>query len=271
MSQTNDLFSLDRSFSYSGLDDIIGDNLDLLSENSLINFKPSLSDIVEIEIGEELYFINKETYKKETIRKDIFKTEQHNLKRGRGRGRGRKANKETKNPRHTYLSYDNILSKIQNHFLNFVTCLINDCVLTFGLDKNIVFLKFDYSKKSKASSKYFNKMKNSSIKDLVKEMGISDKYKRYDENTNETNLEKLIKYDDWFKKFFEIKFLDLFSYYYNKGLPLEKFSLFDKAIFLSRKTKSFYWLLEKYKEMKGEIIEVIKISYINEGNTMESC
>ena len=46
----------------------------------------------------------------------------------------------------------------------------------------------------------------------MKDMGISDKYKKYDIDINKKNLEKLTKYS-WFEKYFEMKFSDLFNYY----------------------------------------------------------
>ena len=100
-------------------------------------------------------------------------------------------------------------------------------------------------------------------------MGISKKYKKCERNINQKNLEKLIEYD-WFKNFFEIKFLDLFSYYYNNEQPLEQVFIDGKTIFLSEKTKSFYHLLQKYEESRNDIIRVTKMFYFDEKNTMFS-
>ena len=63
------------------------------------------------------------------------------------------------------------------------------------------------------------------------------------------NLKKLSE-NNLFTKFFEIKYLDLFLYYYNDEQPLEEFSKFGKTINLSGKTKSFYYVLQKYKDLK---------------------
>ena len=108
-------------------------------------------------------------------------------------------------------------------------------------------------------------MKNSSIKDLLENMGISKKYKKFDRNINQRNLEKLTE-DDWFENFFEIKFLDLFSLYYNVEQPLKEVFINGKTIILSEKTKSFYYLLQKYKGSREDIIRVTRMCYFDEKN-----
>lgn len=48
-----------------------------------------------------------------------------------------------------------------------------------------------------------------------------------------------------FKSLFDIKYLELFSKYYNNKQPLKEVIINDQAISLSPKTESFYHLLEK--------------------------
>ena len=225
----------------------------------------SYSDINQIDI-KDLIAISKtkETNIKRTNEKKMFKTKLLKNKRGR------KSTKEIKIKVHTSLALDNILSKVQTHLLNFVINLINDAIINIlHFNRKNLFKKFDRAKKLKISSKYFNELKNSSIKDLLENMGISKKYKKCERDINQKNLEKLIEYD-WFKNFFEIKFLDLFSYYYNNEQPLEQVFIDGKTIFLSEKTKSFYHLLQKYEESKNDIIRVTKMFYFDEKNTMFS-
>ena len=97
---------------------------------------------------------------------------------------------------------------------------------------------------------------------------ISGKIKRYDEGNNKTNLEKLNN-NDWFKKVFDMKFLDLFSYYFNNQKPFEKFSFSGKTIIFSEKTKSFYNLIQKNKKLKKDIIRVTKMYYSNGVNNIK--
>ena len=66
----------------------------------------------------------------------------------------------------------------------------------------------------------------------------------------------------------------MFSFYYNDGQPLNKKTFLDKVIKFSKKTKSFYDLLEKYKESKEYInlMNGAKIFFLenNENNLSES-
>ena len=246
---------------------IFDDNEDFLSFNSdseAIPSKPDLSDIPQDIKDLIAISITKETNIKRTNEKKMFITKLLKNKRGR------KSTKEIKIKVHTSLALDNILSKVQTHLLNFVINLINDAIINIlHFNRKNLFKKFDRAKKLKISSKYFNELKNSSIKDLLENMGISEKYKKCERNINQKNLEKLIEYD-WFKNFFEIKFLDLFSYYYNNEQPLEQVFIDGKTIFLSEKTKSFYHLLQKYEESRNDIIRVTKMFYFDEKNTMFS-
>jgi hypothetical protein len=148
--------------------------------------------------------------------------------------------------------------------LNFTVNLTNDAAINIHHSKKKdLFKKFARDKKLKISSKYFNKLKNYSIKDLLKNMGISRKYKKFDGNINQRNLEKLTE-DEWFDNFFEIKFLDLFSIYYNEEQPLKEIFIDGKTIILSERTKSFYYLLQKYEKSREDIIRVTKMFYFGE-------
>jgi len=84
---------------------------------------------------------------------------------------------------------DNITSKIQIHYLNFIVSFLNDCVLSFFGTKIFSFKNINYKEKSKVSRKHLEEMKNSSILDIFKNIDISDKYKYYDKDTNKMNLE----------------------------------------------------------------------------------
>ena len=108
-------------------------------------------------------------------------------------------------------------------------------------------------------------MKNSSILDILKNIDISDKYKHYDKDINKMNVEALIK-DPWFGKILEMKYLNLFLNYYNDKKPLKELTLFEKKVILSDKTKSFYYLLEKNKELKEQIIYFCKLIYFTNIN-----
>ena len=66
------------------------------------------------------------------------------------------------------------------------------------------------------------KIKKSTIKELIENIDISVKYKHHDKNknTNKMNL-KALDENPWFKQIFEIKYLELFSDYYNDEEPFK--------------------------------------------------
>jgi len=177
--------------------------------------------------------------------------------------------KRSKKEMHSSISEDNILTKIQTHFLNFIIFFLNDCVYNYYKNRKIKFIKFAHEIKAKVSSKYLNKMKNSTIYDLLTEIEISSKFTRHNKNNNEKNA-KILNEIPWFKKIFELKFLDLFQYYHNENKQLNKIFLFEREITLTKDTKSYYFLLEKNMTIKKEIIEITKYNYLSKINSIES-
>ena len=127
--------------------------------------------------------------------------------------------------------------------------------------------------KEKISNVYFEKLKKSSIKELIENINISSKFKNYEENMNKEVIKKLIEYDfDYFSKLFEKDYLFFFRLYYNDEKPLNKLSLFGKTIEFSKKTESFYILIKNQedKELKKAIIEGAKRYFIADINNIES-
>ena len=204
--------------------------------------------------------------KENNNKKEIFKTEHLKKKRGR------KINKESKKATHSALFKDNIKRKIQVHFLTFLVSLINDIISTFPF-KGISLKDLAYNMKAKISEMYFEKLKKSSIKELIENINISSKFKNYEENMNKEVIKKLIEYDfDYFSKLFEKDYLFFFRLYYNDEKPLNKLSLFGKTIEFSKKTESFYILIKNQedKELKKAIIEGAKKYFIDDINNIES-
>jgi len=178
------------------------------------------------------------------------------------KSRGRKVASEkkyTKNKRHLSTDEDNILTKIQVHFLKFLIYFLNDCLFDNYKKNKICFKKFAHKVTSKVSSNHFNKMKNSTIYEILTETPISTKYK---DNKN-TNIELVndLNQIDWFHKLFGLKFMELFYAYYNERKQLQKIFLFNREILLSNDTKSYYFLLEKNKKENRNIIEITENNY----------
>ena len=187
----------------------------------------------------------------------IFIVEKYNKKRGR-KSKGNKKRKE-----HDSSAPDNIMTKIQIHFLTFIINLINDYIKYFLKGKRIKFYQFAYSEKRKISKQYLYELKNLTIKDLLLKLKISPKFKKCNEDNNINNLKKLNKYP-WFENFVEMNYLYLFYLYYNNKLPLEMFIIGDKKIILPKKTKSFYYLLQKNEQTEEDILKAVKDFYIKD-------
>ena len=85
---------------------------------------------------------------------------------------------------------------------------------------------------------------------------------------NSQLLNKVSQENPWLIKFFNMKYLELFKYYYNNLEPLEKIIVDGKIITLSKKTKSFYYLLLKYEDIKLELIDTARSAYFNGYNSL---
>lgn len=166
---------------------------------------------------------------------------------------------------HAADEWDNLLRKIQVHFLNFVISFLNEIIYSHLKKKDKFFLKFSYSAKENIKFENVEKLKKYNIKELIENLDISPKYKRIkikkDENINKNKLNDLCKYD-WFIKLIKTKFLELFKIYYNYKNPLREIFFNGKKITLS-KVNNFYALLQKNKDYEEKLIEVAKAVYLN--------
>ena len=86
--------------------------------NQIFNIDSDFPEMNASENLDVLIMINPKSINKDKI---IFKTE--NLQKKRGR----KRNKESKKDEHTSWSIDNIIVKVQAHFLDFMNSFLNDC------------------------------------------------------------------------------------------------------------------------------------------------
>ena len=183
--------------------------------------------------------------------------------------RGRKPKKISRKETHDANTFDNILRKIQTHFLSFMISFINDCIKSLHENKRMNLKKINYAEKRKIKKEYLEKIKNATINEFIQNKDISIKYKRCNKDINKINLTKLSKIP-FFKNLFEMNFLELFYLYYNKSQPFDKLFLFNKTINLSENTKPFYNLLKAEESNKENFIEIAKMNYINEINPNEN-
>ena len=167
----------------------------------------------------------------------------------------------------TTLDFNNLLTKIQVHYITFIINLANDALITeFG--KNCKYSFKQIAIKRKISNEYFNTFKSTKIENIL-QMKISDKYAYIPENCNIITFKEVCK-SPWLINFFKMKYLDLFNIYYNNEQCISKITFENKDIFFSKKTKTFYDLLKskKNKNITNELIKTAKAAYFDKPNNM---
>ena len=228
------------------------------SENDTLNFNESyIFERYGFEnVGNNSISNTKDTEKRAIDKKDIFKTEKEFIKKKRGK----KGEKGKKRQTHTKAAFDNIITKVQVHFMSFIIFFLNECVSNLSTYKKIEFLIFAHELKSNSTNKLLQVIKNYKLKDLLEKWNISKKNKKYDKDINKTNLKKLRK-EPLFEDIFRMEYLELFSLYYNDEQPLEEISINSKQVKLSDKSKSFYGLLKNNEDLKEDIIKYTQMVY----------
>ena len=162
---------------------------------------------------------------------------------------------------------DNVLTKLQTHFLKFLINVCNDIIGPYLKEEknNKYFRQINYKIKKNITADHINALKSCKIKDIFK-MEISKKYREYDKDNNKqvydficdkANKNEKLR---WIINFFEMNYLDFFENYYYTDKRRNYFSFQNNKINFSEKTKSFYNLLEKNRN-NPEIQEcLIRIS-----------
>lgn len=156
--------------------------------------------------------------------------------------RGRKEKKCNKKIHHAY-DDDNILRKIQVHFLSFITNYTNDVIRTFSTNKKVPYFRnIDYEIKKTVNHKYVEKLKSLCIAELL-QLRVSPKMKNHDDSVNKEIYQTVITSFPFMLGFLQRSYLSLFKeYYYNKN---KIFIVNGKLISLSIKTKTFNDLINK--------------------------
>ena len=159
---------------------------------------------------------------------------------------------------------DNILTKIQVHFLSFVINLSNDALKAkFGEKTPFHFKHLSHGIKKKINYGAFCENKNCIIKEILKK-DISSKYKKCDDpKINEKVLEEVCQESKWLDDFFNLKYIKVFKDYYNSEYPLKEIEYNRITFKLSDKTKNLSYLLKKNDAEREEINNTIKQVFLN--------
>jgi hypothetical protein len=211
-------------------------------------------EIYESELN-KLYFID--NFKKP------FKFDVDNSKKFKNKKRG-KAKKKDTTKIHDKYRIDNILTKIQVHYLSFIISFINDILKNLHFKQR--FLDLDYKYKRNIKKNFAISLKTKNIKDIICNK-ITSKFKK-DENSN-SSIYNEIKENKVLNKLLSENYLLLFKKIYyrsSKIVNLREYGL-DKDIILSSDVKMFEDLLKDIdcldvnKEYKKKIIQCVNNNY----------
>ena len=187
---------------------------------------------------------------------------QNILSNQKSKKRGKKTKIPNKRKEHIGSDFDNIQKMIQSHFFNYIINISNDAMRTISNSTKKKFKKIDYNIKKKVSEEFFELLKSYTLRDILN-MDISSKYTKFNKEHNKKIINSINNYSIWLDKFFNMNYLELFEFYYNKGKPGNKINFKGKDIIFSRKTKNFYNLIEKNKNYKNHLINTVRNAYFN--------
>lgn len=216
--------------------------------------------IIDVDEEREKLYLKKNIH--QNIKKDHF-----SVKKKKNPGRKRPRN-NSKKERHNNASNDNVLTKVQIHYINFIRNASNDAIKSETVFKvnPLEFKDINYGFKKCINYDYSENLKKLSIKEILCNP-ISNKYKKLSENKNYNQdiYNKVTNKSDRLKDFFETNYKTFFYTYYNNCEELKKINFKGKDINLSKNTKSFYELINKEENIKirSKLIENAELAYFN--------
>lgn len=169
-----------------------------------------------------------------------------NKKRGRQIKETNSSNNKNKPKVHDKFSTDNLLRKIQVHYISFIIAAINSILKNLGYKEE--FLKLDYEAKKNVSRNYFEILKKSTLSDIICNH-ISKKYKEKEININQT-IYVNIQQNEVLRNLLNENYLIFFRTFYYKSqrnINLEKYGL-NIEINLNKDVKMFKDLIKDIKD-----------------------
>ena len=229
--------------------------------------------IIINEINNQEYLENYNNIKQKQAKKlfkstkffKIKKEDYTNYSNAEEKKRGRKPKDEVGKKRvHNANDDDNILRKLQVHYLSYIISFTNDLVENFSPNnKALKFKNLSYALKKTVNHAYVEELKKKNIGDIL-QFQASSKNRKSDEDVNKQIYDKICNLFPFFNDFFNMKYLELFNQYYFKSN--KKISFGGKIINLSEKTKAFSDLLEKNKEANEKIQNIAFHNFIENEN-----
>lgn len=181
--------------------------------------------------------------------------------------RGRKQINHNNKKIHSALDDDNILRKIQVHYISFITNFINDIIRVFIKTRNVpLFKNVDYKLKKIVNHEYFLKLKSLKIADIL-QMTPSPKMKNHDISVNKNIYTKVCNLFPFMINFLQINFINFFKeYYFNNS---KNYTVNGKIIPLSEKTKNFNDLINKNYAYKEKIKFIALNCFLDDEKAMD--
>ena len=179
------------------------------------------------------------------------------------RGRKKKgSSKHNINRIHNKFSEDNILGKIQVHFISFIIFFFN-CILE-NLNYKQRFLKLDYQFKNNTRKDFFESLKEKKLSQIICSP-ISRQYKKKIKYINNSIIYKQIEDKIELKKLFNENYLVFFKNIYyktDKYIDLKEYGI-EKKIFYSEDVKTFKDLIKDNEDneafnINNRYVECIK-------------
>ena len=163
-------------------------------------------------------------------------------KKERGRGRKKQIINNESLKVHDKFSTDNLLRKIQVHYISFITLFLNEVLEQLNFEQR--FFKLDYFFKKNVNMKFVESLKQKNLGEIICNK-ISSKYKKDNENANIKIYEEIKKNEIMNNILSEnyLKFFKKIYYKSNRNINLKEYGL-DKDIILSKKVKLFEDLLK---------------------------
>ena len=250
----NELYLIDSESELLNLQDNFNNSLD---KNEFTLFKDEKDKTEEIVLN---YRVNLGDTKKEKIKKFIINEESNSTqltkkktKRGRERTIKENENKNKKEKIHDKNTSDNLIRKIQVHYLSFIVSFLNDILK--NLNYKTKFLNLNYEFKMNIKKDFVESLKKKTIGEIISNE-ISIKYKGKEKNFKK-NLYEKIKDNEVLNKIFEDNYIKLFKNIYYKSkkkINLKEYGL-NKDIYLSKNVKMFNNLLKNDIEGNKKIKE----------------
>lgn len=264
--ETSNVYSFNQDSDNSGLNNLEMDNN---YNNYIIRGIPGI-EIFGGRESEDMMENRADNGNEENKKVALFTTRKNRLfKIEKNKKRGRKSMKKKKF--HLKSDFDNVLTKIQIHFLNFLINISNDVLKATLTKNNLHFKHINYKFKKQITYEHIKYLKTVPIKVLL-EKDISSKYRKYSKDFNSKILQQVIPSSKWLEEFFNMKYLSLFRIYYNNCKPLKQINFNGKNINLSLNTKSFFNLLKKnrIKLMRAKIISTAQDAYFDGYKNMDA-